>query len=260
MNPFHFGEEAAPLFGVYSPPHASVARKAAVLICGPIGMEYMRTHYTLRLLATQLASSGIHVLRFDYHGLGDSSGHITEKQFDRWIDNIALAAQELYELSDVENLVVVGLRMGAALGMKALSSQRLKARAVVLWDPIVHGYDYLASLQKMHAEMAAERIEPPEPSDELLGSSFPADLRAAIEALCVEQHVDQVDAGAAALIVSQDLPEYLPLHKAMRSHWPEMLYRPMTDPIIWDSLKSAYEGRMTGPIVRAVAEATESLV
>jgi pimeloyl-ACP methyl ester carboxylesterase len=259
MTLFHFGPEDAPIFGAYSSPRVSIARDSAVLMCAPIGMEYMRTHYTFRLLANQLASAGIHVLRFDYHGMGDSSGNITEKQFDRWIDDVALAAHELYQLSGVENPVVVGLRMGAALATKALSCRKFKAKALVLWDPVVHGYDYLATHKKMHAEMAAERNEPPDPWDELLGSSFPEDLRASIEALSVEEHVDRANAGAAALIVSQDLPEYLPLLKAMRSQWPELLYRPMTDPVDWESLKSAYEGRLTGPIVRAVAEVAESL-
>ncbi len=259
MTPFHFGPEDEYLFGVYSAPRASAARKASVLLCSPIGMEYMRTHYTFRLLATHLASAGIHVLRFDYQGLGDSSGKVGEGQVERWLDNISMAAQELYELSGVENPVVVGLRMGAALGIQALASQKINAKALVLWDPIVHGGDYLSTLKKMHEELAGGRNEQPAPSNELLGAPFPMDMRSVLEQMQVEQYIDRVNADAAALIISQDLPEYLPLLKAMRNKWPEMLYRPIADPINWDSLKSAFEGRVTGPIIRAVAETAESL-
>jgi uncharacterized protein len=259
MMPFHFGPEDAPLFGVYTPPRASVVQQAAVLLCAPIGMEYMRTQYTFRLLASQLAAAGIHVLRFDYRGMGDSSGSVGKGQLDCWLDDIVFAARELYELSGVESPIVIGLRMGAALGILALASRKIKAKALVLWDPVVHGHDYLATLKRMHAELISERREPPMPSEELLGSPFPADLISAIENLNIEQHVHQISAGNGALVVSEDLPSYLPLLSAMRSQWPEMLYQQMTEPIDWDTLKSAYESRMTGPIVRAVAEVAESL-
>jgi alpha/beta superfamily hydrolase len=71
----------------------------------------------MRLLAKQLSDAGLHVLRFDYHGTGDSSGEVGAGQFDVWVNDVALAADELLEISGVDSLTVVGLRTGAQLAI-----------------------------------------------------------------------------------------------------------------------------------------------
>src|ERR1700691_4956861 len=142
MMPYFFGEEENPLFGVYAPPRASVARNAAILLCSPIGMEYLRSHYAIRLVALQLAKVGFHVLRFDYHGLGDSNSDLDVGQFERWTKDIELAVRELYEISDAQDLIIVGLRMGAALAVETLASQHIKAKGIVFWDPVLSGREY----------------------------------------------------------------------------------------------------------------------
>jgi len=259
MTPFYFGEENAPLFGVYSQSNAAVARQSAVLICAPIAMEYMRTHYAMRLVASQLARAGFDVLRFDYHGTGDSSGSVDAGQFDRWCDDIALSAHELMQQSGARDLTLVGLRLGAALAVETIASRDIKVKSLVLWDPVVSGGDYLSTLVEMHAESTAERRVPPRPTDELMGARFPQDLRTALQGLNIEDRLLKVDVKRAALIVSEELPEYGTLLTAMRSHWPETIYRQTGDHVDWKSLKAAGEGRRTGPIIRAVAEAVESL-
>ena len=74
MNPFYFGSSAEPLFGAYHPPGNQVGRNLAVLICPPLGREYLRAHWALRRLADQISRDGGHVLRFDYFATGDSAG------------------------------------------------------------------------------------------------------------------------------------------------------------------------------------------
>lgn len=257
--PYFFGAEEEPLFGVYAPPLATVARDAAVLLCAPIGIEYQRSHYAIRLVAQQLARTGFHVLRFDYHGMGDSSGNIDAGQFDLWVNDVSLAARELFDLSGAGNLTVVGLRMGAALVVEALANKAIDAKGLVLWDPVVFGGRYLSTIEKLHAEFVAERTVPLKPTDELLGARFPQDLRAAIRGVNITDRLHKVDVQRAALIVSEDLPRYGKLLTAMRSRWPETIFQVMDDPINWSHLKAAYEGRMTGSIIRAVAEAAEGL-
>ena len=259
MTPFYFGADDAPLFGVYSPPSGAVARQAAVLMCAPIGIEYMRTHYATRLVSGQLVRAGFHVLRFDYHGVGDSSGEVGTGQFDVWRDDIATAAGELLESSGVQDLTVVGLRMGAVLAVEALASRKIKAKCLVLWDPVVSGSAYLSTLEKMHTEAAAERRVPLKPTDELLGARFPQDLRTAIQGTDIAQRLQKVDVQKAALIVSDDLAQYASLVDSMRSRWPDAKFRSIGDAVDWESVKGAYEGRMTGSIMRAVAETVESL-
>ncbi len=257
--PYYFGTADSALFGVYAPPSGSVARQAAVLLCAPIGAEYMRTHYAVRLVSTQLARAGFHTLRFDYHGTGDSSGNVGAGQFDLWADDIALAAQELIEKSGVKDLTVVGLRMGAALAVEALASQDIDAQGLVLWDPVVSGGEYLAAMEKLHSEVAAERKAPLRKTDELFGFRFPQDLRAELQRLELADRLRQVEVKKAALVVSEDLPQYGVLLTAMRSQWPDASFSIVGEPAGWNNLKKAFEGRMTGPIVRAVVEAVESL-
>lgn len=257
MTPFHFGPSEAPLFGNYAPPRPSVAREAGVLLCAPIGLEYMRTHYAIQLLARQLAEMGFHVLRFDYHGMGDSSSDIGTGQFDIWLNDVALALQELADLSGASEPTIVGLRMGAALALKTVASHEQKVQAVVLWDPVVSGHEYLSSIAAMNAEMAAERKSPPEDTDELLGARYPEDLRRAIQDINLLNLVAMPDLSSTALVVSEDRPEYHALLKGIQSRWPDAPYRSMEDPVDWTSLKAAFDARMTGPIVRAVAETVE---
>jgi pimeloyl-ACP methyl ester carboxylesterase len=219
----------------------------------------MRTHYAIRLLAIQLAAMGFHVLRFDYHGIGDSSAEVGVGQFDIWLDDVALAVRELVDISGVQAPALVGLRMGALLAVEALAGRGLRAKGLVLWEPVVAGREYLAVLEHMNAQMIAARDVPPRPTDDLLGARYPVDLRAAIQGIHLEKRVCNLDVSSAALVVSEDRPEYGVLLKEMRNRWPDAMYRSMDDPIAWDNLKAAFDARLTGPIVRAVAEAAESL-
>lgn len=258
MTPCYFGAADAELFGMYAAPRPSVARAASVLLCAPIGIEYMRTHYALRLLAIQLANAGFHVLRFDYHGTGDSTGSIGPGQFDHWLDDVALAAHELGEISGVTSLSVVGLRTGALLAVAALASRRFAAQSLVLWEPVVSGADYLAALEQMHNELAAQRRQPPLPSDELMGARFPADLRDQLGAFSMDRRLEADTVGRVALVVSEDRHEYRALLAALRARWPAVDYRQLDDAVEWQSIEAAFDARLTSPIVRAVAEATEA--
>jgi len=259
LMPFYFGEADAPLFGVYSPPNAAVARDTSVLICAPIALEHMRTHYTIRLVAQQLARAGFPVLRFDYHATGDSSGQVGPGQFDQWIGDVGLAARELAERSGARSLTVVGLRMGAAIAVEALAQKAIRANSLLLWDPVVSGREYLSTLDRLHAEFVAERKRPLKPTDELLGARFPQDLRTAIEGVDVAGRIQNAGVSRVSLVVSEDLPQYVTLLGAMQDRWPEAALRKVDDPIDWTSLKAVFRARITGPIVRAVAEAVESL-
>jgi alpha/beta superfamily hydrolase len=75
MSPFYFGDSAKPLFGIYNPAHPAHDRQKALLICPAGFRDYMRSHRLLKQLAVSLSERGIHVLRFDYAGCGDSAGN-----------------------------------------------------------------------------------------------------------------------------------------------------------------------------------------
>lgn len=147
MLPFYFGPPASRLFGVYHAPDAPV-RGYGVLLCHPLGHEYIRAHRTFRQLAVDLARAGFPVLRFDYFGCGDSAGTGEEGTVRRWIADVGTAVDELKDTAGVSSVAIVGLRLGASIAlMSALS--RSDVSRMVLWDPVLSGRGYLRELSHL---------------------------------------------------------------------------------------------------------------
>ncbi len=185
MNPFYFGSSKEPLFGIYHPPLTTGIQNSAILICPPLGREYIRTHWALRRLAEQLARAGSHILRFDYFGNGDSAGKSDEGNVGRWQNDIRIAANELLELSGAQKVSIVALRAGAAL---AATTNKLDISKLILWDPVITGYSYLDGLQhvyqtklEVYNKIRGQRVE--QTADELLGFPLPPSMRSSIEQL-----------------------------------------------------------------------------
>jgi uncharacterized protein len=156
VNPFFFGSSKSPLYGVYHPPKSAVGPATAVLLCYPMGAEYMRCHRAFRQLTTLLVKGGAHVLRFDYFGTGDSAGDATEATFARWREDISTAIEELREMCQAERVTVVGLRFGATLAAQAVAG-RPDVEHLVLWDPIIDGPAYVREMLVTHAAEQAAR-------------------------------------------------------------------------------------------------------
>ena len=150
MEPFYFGDNAEPLFGVY---HASLRaaldRSVAVVLCYPFGQEYLRCHRTFLVLAGLLCSAGYHTLRFDYCGCGDSAGDCDNWSLQKWLSNISTAINELKAGSGADQVCLVGLRLGGALAATA-GIESGDIDAMVLWNPVVKGKDHLNELTDAH--------------------------------------------------------------------------------------------------------------
>lgn len=154
MEPLHFGAPDQPLFGIYHPPRTGVSRDAW-LICSPLGQEAIRTYRLARDVASRLGEAGSHVLRFDYTGCGDSGGSESDYSIQRWLDDIRTAATELTEISGIDCVNMIGVRLGATLALLAADSQRLSGRIVAV-DPVIDGAEYVASMRISHAAMCAD--------------------------------------------------------------------------------------------------------
>jgi pimeloyl-ACP methyl ester carboxylesterase len=187
VRPFYFGESAEPLLGLHHPPSGGRARSVGVAILNPFGDEYLRAHRSLRQLADRLAGAGFHVLRFDYFGCGDSAGEDHDGRLGRWVDDAAVAVEELEALASSSRVALVGLRLGASLAIR-LAGRRPGADHLVLWDPVGDGRLYLKELDAAHEVCMRENArratgaadaQPPE----RLGFPLPDPLRAEIEAL-----------------------------------------------------------------------------
>jgi pimeloyl-ACP methyl ester carboxylesterase len=150
MEPFFFKSQGDNLFGIYHPA-ADVMSRKAIVICPPVYAEYFRTYRVIARIADGWARKGYHVLRFDYFGTGDSSGHWVDGGAKRWLLDIDMAVEELLEVSGSDQITMAGVRLGGLLAIMAASTN--SAKSVVLWDPIWHGAEYLASLKMTHEKL-----------------------------------------------------------------------------------------------------------
>ncbi len=181
MRPFYFGDSARPLYGAYEAAAGGRGGRGAVLLCYPFGAEYLRSHRAFRELAHRLSEAGIHALRFDYYGCGDSAGDSDQGTVEQWIDDIGSAFEELRESTGVARPSILGLRFGATLAALA-ASRGLAVDQLLLWAPIVDGRRYLDELSERHAALITSRPRPAgytmdDPPSEALGTPLPATLR-----------------------------------------------------------------------------------
>lgn len=182
MNPLQFGRSTRPLFGVYQSPRRRPIRPDAVVLCYPLGHEYMRAHRALRVLADALARDGHHVLRFDYYGTGDSGGDAHEADLAGWLRDVESAAEELRATSGAALVSLVGVRLGGSLAL--LAARRLEfVRSVVLCDPVVRGRTYAAALLGAGAASRARGSSPRGTEVEAMGYPVSDDLRRDLDAL-----------------------------------------------------------------------------
>jgi len=149
MEPFFFLSGKRQLLGVYHSPCPDNERDTGVVICHPLGQEYMRSHRTLTHLARSLAEEGFSVLRFDYSCCGDSEGEADQADLTHWCADITTALDQLKEGTTVTKLYLVGLRLGANLALQA-SIDHGGVTGIVLWELIADGSAYIDDLQEQH--------------------------------------------------------------------------------------------------------------
>lgn len=174
MNAFYFGTAARRLFGLYTP--GSARSQRAVLLCHPWGPEYLRAHRSVRHLSTLLTRAGIHVLRFDYFGTGDSAGDMSEGDLEGWQRDIETAIEELKDTTGAVRVGLVGLRLGATLAARVAAERDGDVEKVVLWDPVVKGDAYLEELRALDVAAVAGNIDMPprtDGEDRILGFDLP---------------------------------------------------------------------------------------
>ncbi len=230
-----FGPPERALFGWWCRPENRSAR-LGVLICQTIGEEQHNAHHTMRLLAHRLAYAGIASLRFDYHGVGDSLGDWAGPgRVSAWVRSVEDAATAM-RAAGVDRLAVVGMRVGAALAVRALASTSVDAEALVLWDPC-SGKDMLREGQ---ARKPSKR-EPPEGTVDTPGYFYDQETTADLRALDLSEARTAQLAPRVLVLPRAERPRPRGLNKALDCpgvEWAEAVGQselmdvPMTDSIV----------------------------
>ncbi|MGH8194160.1 MAG: AMP-binding protein, partial [Woeseiaceae bacterium] len=233
MSSFYFGPLES-LYGLYNPAIGEI-RSLPVLICPPIGYEYIRCQFLLRTLAERLAEAGVSSLRFDFFGSGDSLGTDIEGTIGRWQQDLSAALDELKRRTGMDRIRVFCFRLTALLALQSLSKDQIDRW--VLWDPAVEGAGYYRELKRMNREkvhklLVARSLRRPRRvpgGEELVGTAFSSATIEAIKALSLRD-VDLADKTKVRQVLSADyartevagnglLDGYPCLKVTSRTHW-----------------------------------------
>jgi alpha-beta hydrolase superfamily lysophospholipase len=203
-------------FGWYHPP-AQPWRDTAIVLCPPIGHEAVCSYPTQLQMARALAAAGFPVLRFDYHGTGDSGGDAGEPgRVQAWIDSARQAVAQARGRSQARSVALLGIRLGATLALEA-ASQLGGVDSMLLWAPCASGKAFMR-------EMRAGGVRSDDGVLHAMGERYSASTAADLLAL------DATRAGPAparrALVIGRDdLPAEGPLPRALRARGMDVEFR-----------------------------------
>jgi len=114
-------------------------RARGVVLCGPVGEEADYVHGAWRELAEQLARGGLSTLRFDYPGLGASLDLAQRRDASTaWVESIKSAIDWLKTEAAIDDVAVVGMRLGAGLALRCARETGGVSRLVLI-APVVSG-------------------------------------------------------------------------------------------------------------------------
>ena len=116
---------------------------ARVLLVGPFASERHQSYLPWARWARYLAARQIEVLRYDYRGIGESTGIFEEMSFPNWGEDVDLLSSWLKERSPNVPLVLHGLEMGALLAGRSFHNGA--GDALLMWSPPANANQSLRS-------------------------------------------------------------------------------------------------------------------
>jgi pimeloyl-ACP methyl ester carboxylesterase len=219
MNPFYFGTQDRQLFGIYEAARGSKASRA-VVVCHPWGTEYIHAYRAMRQLTKMLTVNGIHTLRFDYFGTGDSAGDSTAGDLNGWQTDIHSAIEELVDTTGATQISLVGLRLGATLAANVAVRLGAAINSLVLWDPVVSGSEYLTEMHhSARTGWLLPKSAPARPADqggghEIMGFPLTESMAASVKGIDLAAVAPALP-GRTLVVVSQPLRSHESLRRAL---------------------------------------------
>jgi len=118
---------------LYAVLHEVEQPTARVLLVGPFASERHNTYIPWVRWARFLAERNIEVLRYDYRGIGESTGALEELTFEDWSQDVQLLSNWLAARSPKAPLILHGLAMGAVLAGRAFHEGI--GDGLLMWSP-----------------------------------------------------------------------------------------------------------------------------
>jgi pimeloyl-ACP methyl ester carboxylesterase len=147
-----------------------------VVIAGAHGFEDLCSRRFLTLMARQMAEAGLPVLQFDSPGCGDAPGdHTDPGRVAAWTRSIAAAIDQLKAETGVDDVLVIGFRLGALLAPAAIAG-RTDVAGLALLAPPLSGKAYVREMtglsRMIDAALPAQPAGTPEPFDGIEAAGF----------------------------------------------------------------------------------------
>lgn len=137
----YFGVPGAELYTVL---HGAADPVARVLLVGPLASERHYSYIPWVRWARYLSERRVESLRYDYRGIGESTGAFEQMSFEHWIEDAELLARWLSERDPAVPVVLHGLGLGALLAAKAF--EKGLGSGLLMWAPPADAHRALRSL------------------------------------------------------------------------------------------------------------------
>jgi len=155
-TPSYLAHEGRQLYVVH---HASATRppRTTVVLAGPMTLERAHSYLSWVRLARNLALNGYDVMRFDYRGVGESTGDFRTKSFPGWLADLLAVVRYAQSLNG-GRVVVLGLRLGALLAKPLFEEGVIDG--LIAWAPPASARAMLMDM--LRRKLAADYMEFPD--------------------------------------------------------------------------------------------------
>lgn len=136
---------------------ASGAKRGGVVIAPPFASERSDSYLTCARWARQLSAAGFDSLRFDYRGIGESTGDFRKLTLADRREDLRACAEFLDARIDGAPLILHGMRLSAIFASELFAAGI--GDGLLMWAPPSSAYDHLYEVLRF--TLTAELVQEP---------------------------------------------------------------------------------------------------